>query len=150
MRSIAVVVAVAVVSLSGWFGVSAQGAGGAGAASRCTGSGACKVDVTVVNCVITPSPATLTVAARNVVIFWELDAASTSMYQFPEDGITLKTASPEFDQPGPQANNKKFKLHNKNSLAGQHSYPYTIRVQRLVGTQWTNCAPLDPVIVNEG
>jgi hypothetical protein len=107
------------------------------------------VDVSVTNCVITPDPASLPVTGKNINIFWELDALSM-FYRFPDDGVKLKTSSPEFDAPEAQANRKKFKLHDKNSLAGQHTYPYTIKVQRLVLFQWVDCSPLDPTIVNQG
>jgi hypothetical protein len=139
MRRIFVVVVVAGVSLAGC-GL---------AVANCDGRGACKVDVSVTNCVITPDPASLPVTGKNINIFWELDALSM-FYRFPDDGVKLKTSSPEFDEPEAQANRKKFKLHDKNSLAGQHTYPYTIKVQRLVLFQWVDCSPLDPTIVNQG
>jgi hypothetical protein len=140
MRRIFVVVVVAGVGLAGC-GL---------AVAACDGTGACKVDVSVTNCVITADPPSLgPVTGKNVIIFWELDITSM-FYRFPDDGVKLKTESPEFDQPEAQAIRKKFKLHDKNSLAGQHTYPYTIKVQRLVLFQWVDCPPLDPSIVNQG
>jgi hypothetical protein len=141
MRRIFVVVVVAGVGLAGC-GL---------AVAACDGHGACKVDVSVTNCVPTPDPEPLPVTGKNINIFWELDTASMFFYRFrDDDGVILKTASTEFDQPAAQGNNKKFKLHDKNSLAGQHTYPYTIKVQRLVLFQWVDCPPLDPSIVNQG
>lgn len=143
MKNIAIAVVVAGLGLGFCTGLWAQ-------AKNCDGTGACKVDVSVSDCKITPTPEPLSVTGKNILIFWELDAASASMYQFPDDGIKLKTASPEFDQPQAQANRKKFKLHDKNSLPGKKSYPYAIKVQKKAGQSWTDCPPLDPTIVNEG
>lgn len=146
MRSVAVVVIVAGLGL----GLSCVGISPASAAN-CDGNGACKVDVSVTSCNITPTPPSLLVTGKNIVIFWELDATSTSSYRFRDgDGVVLKSASSEFDQAGAQANNKKFKLHDKNSLSGEHSYPYTINVQRFMSPNWVDCPPLDPTIVNKG
>ena len=74
----------------------------------------------------------------------------SQFYQFLDDkSVALKAASSEFDQPEVQANGKKFKLHDKNSLAGENKYPYWIKVQRWIMFQgWTDCPPLDPVIIN--
>jgi hypothetical protein len=112
------------------------------------------VDVSVTNCSITPTPASLPVTGKNINIFWELDRASTASYRFREtDGVTLKKPDSDFDQPQAQANGKKFKLHDKNSKAKpgeQLSYPYRINVQRSVPPNWVDCPPLDPVIVNKG
>ena len=107
------------------------------------------MDVSVTSCTITPDPPALPVTGKNINIFWELGIWS-QFYRFPDDGVKLKTSSPEFDAPEAQANGKKFKLRDKNSLSGQYTYPYTIKVQRLVWFQWVDCPPLDPSIVNRG
>lgn len=131
--------------------VSAQSSGGAAASTACDGTGVCKVDVSVTQCFVTVNPSTLHVRAKNIDIFWEITSDS---YRFSEaDGIKLKQDDPDFDQPQSQSNGKKFKLHDKNDQAkpGQSiSYPYNVKVQRLVGTQWVNCGTFDPIIVNEG
>ena len=149
MRHIAIAVVVAGVGLAWGTGLSAQVMSGAKA--NCDGTGACKVDVSVSDCKITPNPSSLAVTGKNINIFWELDAASASSYRFPDDGVKLKTPSAEFDQPEAQANGKKFKLHDKNSLPGQNSYPYTIKVQKqTLFIFWSDCPPLDPTIINQG
>jgi hypothetical protein len=145
MRRIAVVVAVAGVCLTGC--ASMEGGGGITTSDPCT-AGACKVSVDVTSCVITPKPDPLPVKGENN-IFWELNLMS-QFYQFLDDkSVALKTTSSEFDQPEVQANGKKFKLHDKNTLAGENKYPYWIKVQRWIMFQgWTDCPPLDPVIIN--
>ena len=145
MKRIAVVVAVAGVCLTGC--ASMEGGGGITTSDPCN-AGACKVSVDVTNCVITPVPDPLPVKGENN-IFWELNFGSLFSYRFVDDqSVALKTASSEFDSPELQANGKKFKLHDKNSLAGENKYPYWIKVQRLTFQGWTDCPPLDPVIVN--
>jgi len=144
MKWIATVVIIAGMGVVGVLGVS-----GEAQAANCDGTGACKVDVSVNNCFISPTPSSLPVKAKNVNIIWELDNDSAANYRFTEaDGIKLKQDDPEFSQPEAQANGKKFKLHDKNSKA--KSYPYNIKVQRLVLGNWFDCPPLDPIIVNEG
>jgi hypothetical protein len=148
MKSIATVVIVAGLGLTGCAGISST------SAANCDGTGACKVDVAVTNCVITPTPDSLTVTGKNINIFWELDNASTASFRFRDtDGVKLKQPDSDFDEPQSQANGKKFKLHNKNSKAApgqQISYPYMINVQRFVPPNWVDCPPLDPVIINKG
>ena len=123
------------------------GGGGITTSDPCT-AGACKVSVDVTSCVITPTPDPLPVKGENN-IFWELNFGSLWSYRFlDEQSVALKTASGEFDGAEVQANGKKFKLHDKNSLAGENKYPYWIKVQRLTFQGWTDCPPLDPVIVN--
>lgn len=151
MKRIAAVVIVAGIGIAGMTEVSAQGQG---AQTNCDGTGACKVDVSVTNCFISPNVWSLPVRGKNIDIFWELDSGSAGSYRFNDgDGIKLKQNDPEFDQPESQANGKKFKLHDKNSKAkpGEKiSYPYNIKVQRLFLGNWFDCPPLDPIIVNEG
>jgi len=126
-----------------------RGGGTDGFATHCDGSGACKVSVSVSGCVITPDPATLDVDAKNINIFWELDAASSVSYRFPDDGVRLKAASSEFDEPEAQGFRKKFKLHDKNTLSGTtHRYEYAIKVQKLEWFKWVDCPILDPWVVN--
>jgi hypothetical protein len=145
MKRIAVVMAVAGVWLTGC--ASMEGGGGITTSDPCN-AGACKVSVDVTSCVITPVPDPLPVKGENN-IFWELNFGSLFSYRFVDDqSVALKTASSEFDSPELQANGKKFKLHDKNSLAGENKYPYWIKVQRLTFQGWTDCPPLDPVIVN--
>ena len=149
MRNSAIALIFAAVSLAWGATASAQTASATG--PNCTGSGACKVDISVSDCKITTTPSSLRVTGRAINIFWELDAASASSHRFPDDGIKLKTPSAEFEQPEAQANRKKFKLHDKNSLPGEHSYPYTVKVQKqTLLFFWTDCPPLDPVIINQG
>jgi len=149
MKWIATAVIAAGMGLVGMIGVSAEAQ-----AANCDGTGACKVDVSVNNCFITPNPASLPVKAKNVNIIWELDNDSAANYRFNDpDGVKLKQDDSDFGQPESQAGGKKFKLHDKNSKAkpGEKlSYPYTIKVQRLVFGKWFDCPPLDPIIVNEG
>jgi hypothetical protein len=125
-----------------------DGGGGGITTSDPCNAGVCKVSVDVTSCVITPKPDPLYVKGENN-IFWELNSTS-QFYQFLDDkSVALKAASSEFDQPEVQANGKKFKLHDKNSLAGENKYPYWIKVQRWIMFQgWTDCPPLDPVIIN--
>lgn len=146
--------AVVVVAASLGFGLAVCAGISPASAANCDGHGACKVDVSVTNCVITPAPDSLLVTGKNINIFWELDAASTASYRFSDtDGVALKNPDSDFSEPQSQANGKKYKLHNKNSKAKpgeQLSYPYKINVQRLVPPNWVDCPPLDPVIVNKG
>jgi hypothetical protein len=125
---------------------------------NCDGTGACKVDVSVTSCsaqstTLTINPDPLPVKKANN-IFWELDQASTSLYRFRDgDGVVLKTPDSDFDGPEAQANNKKFKLHDKNSKAttGQElRYPYSINIQKLESGTWVDCKTFDPSIVNKG
>lgn len=147
MRSNAVLLAIAGVGIAGCAGLPPDGGTGGSTLANCDGHGACKVRVSVTNCVITPDPETLPVTGKNILIFWELDLGSM-LYRFPDDGIKLKTPSTEFDEPEAQAHGKKFKLHDKNSLTGEHRYEYAIKVQRLVMFNWVDCQPLDPWVVN--
>lgn len=146
MRCYAVFLAVAGVGLAGCAGFSPEGGAGGSTSANCDGHGACKVSVSVTNCVITPEPEPLQVTGKNILIFWELDLGSM-LYRFTDDGIKLKTPSTEFDEPEAQAHGKKFKLHDKNSLPGEHRYQYAIKVQRLM-FNWVDCPPLDPWVVN--
>jgi|ERR1022692_2067711 hypothetical protein len=153
MRHIAVVLVVAGFGLAGCTGVSTDGSN---PLANCDGNGACKVAVSVTACAITPSPDSLPVTGHNVDIFWELDIFSAILYRFRDgDGVTLKQQDSDFGPPAPQANNKKYKMHDQNSKAmpGQTlSYPYTINIQQwsLVQFGWVDCPLKDPTIVNQG
>jgi hypothetical protein len=153
MKRLAVVVLVVGIGLAGGLWVFLQGSGGSKGVAKpvapCT-NGECTVEVSVSHCSITVADS-FTVTGENN-IFWELDNESKKSYQFRDgDGVILKAASPEFDLPEAQANNKKFKLHDKNSLHAQstYTYPYTINIQWKFGT-WFDCRALDPIIVNQG
>jgi len=155
MKRIAAVMIAAGIGFGGAAGVSAQVQGGAPTQNRCDGTGTCKVDVAVSLCFVTPNPYTLTVGAKDINIFWELD--SHSAYRFnPVDGIKLKPNQPdesEFDLPESQSNGKKFKLHDKNSKAkpGEKTYNnYNIKIQVQSGGNWNDCGTFDPIIINEG
>ena len=117
------------------------------------GGGACHVLVPVNACVPAPKPDPLTVQKEND-IFWDLDDAAKPLYQFRDnDGVILKTADSDFYAPQAQMQNKKFKLHDKNSKAqpGQQlRYPYTIHIQQLVSGNWVDCPAYDPTIINQG
>ena len=147
MKSVAVILAIA--SIIAGCATTSGGDSGGVASPNCDGTGACKVRVSVSDCVITDTPATLDVTFKNINIFWDLDFLPSFAYQFPDDGIKLKTASTEFDEPEAQALRKKFKLHDKNDLAGTtHRYEYAIKVQKLEGFKWVDCPTLDPWVVN--
>jgi len=150
MKRIAAKVIVVGIAFAQVASVSAQ-TGGAATPGNCAGTGECKVEVSVVQCFITPNPSTLTVRGRNVVIFWNMNSAD---YRFNDpDGIRLKQEDSDFDQAGTQDNGRRFRVHDKNSKArpGERlSYPYNIKVQRQMGGRWYDCPPLDPVIINEG
>jgi hypothetical protein len=111
------------------------------------------VTVPVNACVPAPKPDPLTVQKEND-IFWDLDDAAKPLYQFRDnDGVILKTADSDFYAPQAQMQNKKFKLHDKNSKAqpGQQlRYPYTIHIQQLVSGNWVDCPAYDPTIINQG
>ena len=152
MKLTAVVVAAAAVGLAGCASMS-TGDGNSIASTKCDGSGACKVDVSVTACIITQYPTSLLVTTHNVNIFWELDKNSQS-YQFRDvDGVTLKQPDSDFGEPQSQAHGKKYKLHDKNSKARpgeQLTYPYRINVQYQFGGQWLDCPEQDPTIINQG
>ncbi len=152
MKFTAVVVATAAVGLAGCASMSATGDGTI-ASTKCDGTGACKVDVSVTACIITQTPTSLLVTAHNVNIFWELDSASQS-YRFRDrDGVALKQPDDDFNLPESQGNGKMFKLHDKNSKAkpGQQlTYPYRINIQYPFGGQWLDCPEQDPIIINQG
>ena len=91
MKRIAAVLIVAAIGFAGLTGVWAQG-------TNCDGTGACKVDVSVASCFITPNPPTLPVRGKNINIFWELDSDSAGSYRFNDgDGIKLNHYRPELD-----------------------------------------------------
>jgi hypothetical protein len=151
MKRIAAVMMLVGMQLAGVTGAFAQTQQAAAPQTNCDGTGVCKVDVTVVQCFITPSPRTLPVRAKNILIFWEMVSEN---YRFADpDGIKLKQEDSDFDQAGALDNGKRFKVFDKNSKAmpGQQlAYPYNIKVQRYFGSKWYDCPPLDPIIVNEG
>ena len=150
MKRIAAVVIVGGIAFAQAGCASAQ-TGGAAPPSNCDGTGVCKVEVSVVQCFITPDPGTLPGRGRNVVIFWNMNSAD-DRFNDP-DGIKLKQEDSDFDQAGTQDNGRRFRVHDKNSKArpGEKlTYPYNIRVQRQMGGRWYDCPPLDPVIINEG
>lgn len=152
MKDVAVVMAVAALGLAGCAGILPMG-GRVGTSANCDGGGACKVEVSVTECVPKPDPDPLKVTGKNVVIFWELNNIDAIFYQFRDrDGVVLKTASSEFELPETKAFNKKFKMHDKNSLKAEptYPYPYTINVQKLKWFQWVDCPAYDPIIVNQG
>jgi len=112
--------------------------------------GICKVSVSVSKCVIaTPVPEPIPVNQKNVHIEWELDFASwIAGNRFVDnDAITVPEGRGEFDQPEVSAGGRKLKLHDKNSLPGEHKYKYVIKVTSNV---YGVCTPLDPFIVNQG
>src|SRR6185295_14358977 len=98
MKRVAVVSIIAAIGFVGMNEVSAQGQSGAATPANCDGTGACKVDVSVVQCFITPNPQSLTVRGRNVVIFWEMSNESTNYRFNAVDGIKLKQDDSDFDQ----------------------------------------------------
>ena len=112
--------------------------------------GVCKVTVSVSKCVIaTPVPDPITVSQKNVHIEWELDFASwMAGNRFVDNNaITVPEGRGEFDEPEVSAGGRKLKLHDKNSLPGEHRYKYAIKVTSNV---YGVCTPLDPFIVNQG
>jgi hypothetical protein len=151
MKRIAAVVMLAGMQLAGVTGVLAQTQQVATPQANCDGTGPCTVNVTVFQCFITPNPRSLPVTGKNVLIFWEM---ASDGYRFNDgDGIKLKQDDSDFDEPAVQDNGKKFKLRDKNSKAmpGQQlTYRYNIKVQRQFGSNWFDCPPLDPIIVNQG
>lgn len=147
MKSVAVILAIA--SIIAGCATTSGGDSGGVASPNCDGTAACKVRVSVSDCVITATPATLDVTVKNINIFWDLDPLSSFAYRFPDDGIKLKVESAEFNEPEAQALRKKFKLHDKNDLSGTtHRYEYAIKVQKLEGFSWVDCPKLDPWVVN--
>ncbi len=103
--------------------------------------------VNIANAVITgvtPDPIRMGTGPNRHII-WSIASAdqNAANYSFPDDGIALK-ADPDgqFTKLGPQANGKKFRMHNKNSDITR--YQYTVRIMN--GT--TALAPLDPAIDN--
>jgi hypothetical protein len=109
-------------------------------------SGSCTIPIHVENCVITAPD--VDVFAQSVNLFWEIDQDSAHAgYKFPDIvvhlGIWIKDdPKGEFEQPDRQ-NDRKFKLHDKNTSAGKGSYRYGVQVVK--GS--TTCT-LDPFVVN--
>lgn len=128
--------------------------GGGGGSSRipCNGNGACQVAVVVdASCHITP-PEDVEVTARNVHILWKLDAPNDIV--FADDGIAGKPDSPDwsdqFVDGSLQGNRRVFQYRDKNDKAGPGqslTYHYSIHVVHANGSE---CAKLDPTIVNKG
>jgi hypothetical protein len=144
MRHVAVVVIIAGLGLAGCGGFHEM------ASDRCDGKGPCHVEVSVYECKATAKPDVLPVTGKNIIITWELDAFS-AQYEFrPNDGIALKTDSPEFTLHS--AGNKRYMLHDKNSLPHppNYSYPYRINVQKKASGGPNDCPTTDPTIVNQG
>jgi hypothetical protein len=149
---------IAIVAIAAGLGLGLTGCGPKSVAANCDGTGACKVDVKVTSCTSTatalsvdPDPLPVTKANN---IFWELKHASSDNFRFRNaDGVILKTPDDDFDGPEAQADNKKFKLHDKNSKAkpGEElRYPYSINLQKLDAGNWVDCKTFDPTIVNKG
>ena len=110
-------------------------------------SGSCTIPIHVENCVITAPD--VDVFAQSVNLFWEIDQASAHAgYKFPPIamhlGVWIKDdPKGEFEQPD-RLNDRKFKLHDKNTSAGKGSYRYGVRVMKDSAT----CPDLDPFVVN--
>jgi hypothetical protein len=149
---------IAIVAIAAGLGLGLTACGDKPLAANCDGTGACKVDVKVTSCTSTatsltvvPDPLPVTKANN---IFWELDSTSTALFQFRDnDGVILKTPDDDFVDAQAQANNKKFKVHDKNSKAkpGEElRYPYSINLQKLDAGNWVDCKTFDPTIVNKG
>jgi len=149
---------IAIVAIAAGLGLGLTACGDKPLAANCDGTGACKVDVKVTSCTSTatsltvvPDPLPVTKANN---IFWDLHHAPSDDFRFRDvDGVILKTPDDDFDLPEAQANNKKFKLHDKNSKAkpGEElRYPYSINLQKKDAGNWVDCAKFDPTIVNKG
>ncbi len=110
----------------------------------CT-AGICKVEVTVVNCVVTVSPLTLCVplprGAKN--IHWDIVG---NEYTFAPNGIVITDPDGEFDADELSNAGKKFKWHNKHTKEGY--YKYSVNVMKNGGTP-TACPTYDPLIANQ-
>jgi hypothetical protein len=108
-------------------------------------SGVCKVDVKVVDCIITLEPYELTVPLPRgpKKIHWDIVSAD---YIFAANGIVIKVPDGEFDTPDLSPNAKKFKWNNKHSKAGNYHYGVTVIK---VGVDPKQCPTLDPLIANQ-
>lgn len=109
--------------------------------SVCT-QGACRASVSVRDCVVTINPEPLPVDGANN-IFWEMDGASVADYSFTADGVVIPDYHKQFTNYGPFANNKKFKVHNNNTVKGP--FYYMINVAKKDATR---CPTHDPWIFN--
>ena len=146
MRHVAMVAIVAGLGVAGCAHAPMEGL----ASDKCDGQGKCRVTVSVADCKATPSVDPLPVTAKNVNISWELNLLSGLSYQFREkDGVELKMPSAEF-APRSTGSNKKYMLHDKNSLPGTHQYPYRFNIQKAVIGGYVDCPQMDPTIVNQG
>ena len=108
----------------------------------CRGSGACKIVVTVVDCVASADKDPLNVYDGAHSIQWDLD---TSGYTFADPGITFKNdPNHEFDpiSAGP----RKVIWNDKNSHASTDPYNYRINLLK----DGTACPATDPGIINHG
>ena len=114
-------------------------------AEPCT-PGICKVEVTVVDCVVSvqPDPLPVPMPRGGKDIHWDI---VSNDYVFADNGIVLKTPDDEFDLPELKDARKKFKLHDKHTKWGD--YPYSVNVIKTGGADPRACPTHDPVISNE-
>jgi hypothetical protein len=107
--------------------------------------GICKVEVTVVDCVVSVQPDKLSVplprGAKN--IHWDIVGSD---YVFAANGIVIERPDGEFDAAELSNAGKKFKWHNKHTKPG--SYKYSVNVMK-TGVNPRVCPTHDPFIANE-
>ena len=107
--------------------------------------GICKVEVTVVDCVVWVQPPTLDVpqprGGKN--IHWDI---VSNDYVFAANGIVIDKPDAEFDLPDLSHPGKKFIWHDKHTKKGE--YKYSVNVIK-TGVNPRACPTHDPLISNE-
>jgi hypothetical protein len=107
--------------------------------------GLCRVEVSVVDCVVSLQPDRLPVPerGRGKNIHWDIMG---NEYVFAANGIVIDRPDGEFDARELSHDGKKFKWHNKHTKQGD--YKYSVNVIK-TGVDPRACPTHDPVISNE-
>ena len=108
-------------------------------------TGVCKVDVTVIDCMVSVNPYTLTVPLprERTKIHWDIVSDD---YIFATNGIVITNPDGEFDTDDLSQNGKKFKWDDKHTKAG--TYKYSVNVVK-TGVGPRACPTYDPLIANQ-
>lgn len=103
-----------------------------------------QVTVAIVNNSIVVTPDRLPMGKqKSQPIHWTID---TNGWTFPADGIVITNPGDQFYDGGKETgNDRKFKWHDKNTVAGE--YKYIVKVINSANNPPT--LTLDPIIVNE-